>query len=258
MRSPFHLVEMSPWPLLGSLSVLLLVVGFVNWLSFGGFWQIGCGALPLLLVMYQWWRDVVREGRQGWHTSYVAKNIRIGMVLFIVSEVFFFFGFFWAFFSSSLVPGVEVGGVWPPVGIQALSAFKVPLLGTAVLLMTGVSVTWAHHAVLASNRGEALAGLGFTVFWGIYFMALQLLEYSRCAFTIADGIYGSLFFVMTGFHGVHVLIGTVFLGVCLWRCFNFSFSSDRHLGMDAAVWYWHFVDVVWITVFLCVYWWGGS
>nr|QCX42045.1 cytochrome c oxidase subunit 3 [Margaritifera margaritifera] len=258
MRSPFHMVEMSPWPILGSFSALLLAVGFVDWFSSGTLWSIGCGVLPMLLVMYQWWRDVVRESDQGWHTSYVAKNIRMGMALFIVSEVFFFFGFFWAFFSSSLVPSVEVGGVWPPVGIQTLNALKVPLLGTAVLLLTGVTVTWAHHAVLARKREEALLGLGFTVLWGFYFMVLQLLEYFRSTFTIADGIYGSLFYVMTGFHGIHVLIGVVFLSVCAWRCLNFGFSSGRHLGLDAAVWYWHFVDVVWITVFLCVYWWGGS
>nr|AQT38580.1 cytochrome c oxidase subunit 3 [Cumberlandia monodonta] len=258
MRSPFHLVGMSPWPILGSFSVLLLAVGFVDWFSSGDFWPVMLGGFPLVLVIFQWCRDVVRESDQGWHTSYVVKNIQVGMILFIISEAVFFFGFFWAFFSSSLVPSIEVGGVWPPVGIQTLNALKVPLLGTAVLLLTGVTVTWAHYSVLGGDREEALVGLGFTLLWGFYFVVLQVLEYYRCTFTIADGIYGSLFFVITGFHGIHVLIGVVFLGVCAWRLKKCGFSRDRHLGLDVAIWYWHFVDVVWITVFLCVYWWGGS
>nr|AGN92171.1 cytochrome c oxidase subunit III [Lamprotula leaii] len=257
IRSPFHLVEMSPWPFFSSVSAVCLVVGLVSWLNGGPFCFLFLGIGLLSAVLFQWWRDVIRESDQGWHTSYVAGNIRLGMVLFIVSEVFFFFSFFWAFFSCSLVPNIEVGGVWPPVGIVPLNPFGLPLLNTAVLLGSGVSVTWAHHAVMAGNRREAMVGLIFTVALGLYFTFLQICEYMECSFSIADSVYGSLFYVMTGFHGVHVVIGTLVLFVCFFRCFGFGFSTERHLGLEVGIWYWHFVDVVWICLFLCVYWWGG-
>nr|ALQ78689.1 cytochrome c oxidase subunit 3 [Potomida littoralis] len=248
---------MSPWPFFSSVSAVCVVVSFVSWLSGGCIWSLVFAVVLVLVVLSQWWRDVIRESDQGWHTSYVANNIRLGMVLFIGSEVFFFFSFFWAFFSCSLVPSVEVGGIWPPVGIVPLNPFGLPLLNTSVLLGSGVSVTWAHHAVLAGNRNEATAGLTFTVMMGLYFTFLQICEYVECTFTIADSVYGSLFYVMTGFHGVHVVLGTLILFVSVFRCFSFGFSSERHLGLEVGIWYWHFVDVVWICLFLCVYWWGG-
>nr|APA19201.1 cytochrome c oxidase subunit III [Parvasolenaia rivularis] len=257
MRSPFHLVEMSPWPFFSSVGAVSVVVGLVNWFSGDSVWFLLGSVAFLLLVLFQWWRDIIREGDQGWHTSYVAKNIRLGVVLFILSEVFLFFSFFWAFFSCSLVPSVEVGGVWPPVGIVPVNPLGLPLLNTAVLLGSGVSVTWAHHAVMAGRRWEAMSGLFFTVVMGFYFGFLQVCEYMECSFTIADGVYGSLFYVMTGFHGVHVILGGVALLICLLRCFMHSFSKERHLGLEASIWYWHFVDVVWICLFLCVYWWGS-
>nr|QDH07438.1 cytochrome c oxidase subunit 3 [Pilsbryoconcha exilis] len=257
MRSPFHLVEMSPWPFFSSMSAVCVFVSFVNWFSGGSLWFVLCAISLLSIVLFQWFRDIVREGEQGWHTSYVASNIRFGMVLFIGSEVLFFFSFFWAFFSCSLVPGIELGGVWPPVGVLPVNPFKLPLLNTAVLLGSGVSVTWAHHAVMAGDRFEAMGGLLVTVILGVYFTGLQICEYLECSFSIADGVYGSLFYVMTGFHGIHVVLGTVILFVSLFRCFNFGFSSERHLGLEVGIWYWHFVDVVWICLFLCVYWWGS-
>nr|AGO02034.1 cytochrome c oxidase subunit III [Solenaia carinata] len=257
MRSPFHLVEMSPWPVFSSVGAVCVVVSLVNWFAGGSPWFVLCAVSVVMFVLFQWWRDIVRESDQGWHTSYVASNIRLGMVLFIGSEAFLFFSFFWAFFSCSLVPGVEVGGVWPPVGIIPVNPFGLPLLNTAVLLGSGVSVTWAHHAVMAGCRKEAVSALFVTVVMGLYFSFLQVCEYLECSFSVADSVYGSLFYVMTGFHGVHVLVGTVALFVGLLRCFGYGFSSSRHLGLEASIWYWHFVDVVWICLFLCVYWWGG-
>nr|QDH07388.1 cytochrome c oxidase subunit 3 [Microcondylaea bonellii] len=257
MRSPFHLVDMSPWPFLSSVGALCIVTSFVNWFSGGSVWFLLGGVGFLLLVLFQWWRDIVREGDQGWHTSRVASNIRLGVVLFIISEVFLFLSFFWAFFSCSLVPSIEVGAVWPPVGVIPVNPFGLPLLNTAVLLGSGVSVTWAHHAVMAGRRGDVASALFITVVMGLYFSFLQACEYLDCSFSIADSVYGSLFYVMTGFHGVHVLLGSVVLFVCLFRCLGYGFSSERHLGLEAGIWYWHFVDVVWICLFLCVYWWGG-
>nr|AGS17919.1 cytochrome c oxidase subunit III [Anodonta anatina]AGS17933.1 cytochrome c oxidase subunit III [Anodonta anatina] len=258
MRSPFHLVEKSPWPFLCSISVVCVAVGLVEWMSGGSLHLLVFSWLLLVMVLCQWLRDVVRESDQGWHTSYVASNIRFGMVLFILSEFFFFFSFFWAFFSCSLVPDVEVGGVWPPVGIMPLNVFSIPLLGSAVLLGSGVTATWCHHAVMSGNREEAIYGLVMTIFLGFYFTFLQVLEYTGCTFTIADSVYGSLFYVMTGFHGVHVIVGSVMLLVGLFRLVNHGFSSVRHLGLEVSIWYWHFVDVVWIFLYLCVYWWGGG
>nr|AKQ78461.1 cytochrome c oxidase subunit III [Nodularia douglasiae] len=249
---------MSPWPFLCSISAVCMVVGFVDWLGGNSLMFFLCAIVVLLLVLCQWLRDITRESNQGWHTSYVANNIRFGMILFIVSEVFFFFSFFWAFFSCSLVPSVEVGGVWPPVGIVALNPFSLPLLNTAVLLGSGVSVTWCHHAVMCGNRMEAVWALSMTIFLGFYFSFLQVCEYMECSFTIADSVFGSLFYVMTGFHGVHVILGSVMLLVSLFRLINNGFSTDRHLGLELSIWYWHFVDVVWICLYLCVYWWGGN
>nr|AXO78627.1 cytochrome c oxidase subunit III [Unio pictorum]AXO78641.1 cytochrome c oxidase subunit III [Unio pictorum] len=258
MRSPFHLVDMSPWPFLLSVSVVCVVVGFVDWISGSSLVLFMCALMLFFMVLFQWLRDVVRESNQGWHTSYVASGIRLGMILFIISEVFFFFSFFWAFFSCSLVPSVEVGGVWPPVGIMSLSPFSLPLLNTAVLLGSGVSVTWCHHAMVCGSRMDAIYGLVITIFLGFYFTFLQVCEYMECTFTIADSVYGSLFYVMTGFHGVHVILGSIMLLVGLFRLVNYEFSSERYLGLETSIWYWHFVDVVWICLYLCVYWWGGS
>lgn len=177
--------------------------------------------------------------------------------MFIVSEICFFGAFFWAYFHSSLSPNLELGSCWPPVGIYPLNAFSVPLLNTAVLLASGVSVTWAHHGLLEGDRRRGVQGLVLTVVLGVYFTFLQGGEYWEAPFTLSDGVYGSTFFVATGFHGLHVLIGSSFLLVCLVRLFVYHFSSGHHFGFEAAAWYWHFVDVVWLFLYLCVYWWGS-
>nr|YP_009373428.1 cytochrome c oxidase subunit III [Neotrigonia margaritacea]AQT38498.1 cytochrome c oxidase subunit 3 [Neotrigonia margaritacea] len=258
LRNPFHLVEPSPWPVIAALGSLFLTVGLVSWFHMKGILLMCLGVVVILLTMLQWWRDVVREGTyQGFHTSFVGVNLRWGMVLFILSEVCFFFAFFWAFFHSSLVPTVELGCVWPPTGVVVLNAFKVPLLNTAVLLGSGVTVTWAHHSLLEGNREEGVYGLVLTVALGLYFTVLQWGEYQEASFSIADSVYGSTFFVMTGFHGLHVLIGSMFLIVCLLRCYSHHFSVSHHFGFEAAAWYWHFVDVVWIFLYICIYWWGS-
>ena len=208
--------------------------------------------------MVKWWRDVVREATfQGRHTAIVEKGLRYGMILFITSEVCFFFAFFWAFFHRSLAPSVEIGVTWPPTGISPLNPFLVPLLNTAVLLSSGVTITWAHHRILAGNRTESIQALFLTILLGVYFTALQAWEYLDAPFTIADRVYGSTFFVATGFHGLHVIIGTTFLLVCFLRLVNFHFSAHHHFGFEAAAWYWHFVDVVWLFLYVCIYWWGS-
>nr|BCO16574.1 cytochrome oxidase subunit 3 [Haemodracon trachyrhinus] len=254
----YHMVEPSPWPLTGATAALLMTSGLAMWFHYKNTTPMLLGLILMLLTMYQWWRDVVREATfQGHHTKPVQQGLRYGMILFITSEVFFFMGFFWAFYHSSLAPSPELGNCWPPQGITPLNPFEVPLLNTAVLLASGVTVTWAHHAIMENNRQEATQALTLTITLGAYFTLLQMMEYKEAPFTIADATYGSTFFVATGFHGLHVMIGTAFLSVCLIRQINFHFTTKHHFGFEAAAWYWHFVDVVWLLLYVSIYWWGS-
>nr|ALO76915.1 cytochrome c oxidase subunit 3 [Pterostichinae sp. CYR01] len=255
---PFHLVDYSPWPLTGALGAMMMVTGLVKWFHQYNMNLLMMGTLITLLTMIQWWRDITREGTfQGLHTYVVTMGLRWGMILFITSEVFFFISFFWAFFHSSLSPAVELGNMWPPSGIDPFNPLQIPLLNTLILLTSGVTVTWAHHSLMENNYSQSLQSLLFTVVLGIYFTILQGYEYMESPFTIADSVYGSTFFMATGFHGLHVIIGTTFLLVCLLRHFFNHFSSIHHFGFEAAAWYWHFVDVVWLFLYISIYWWGS-
>nr|YP_009414959.1 cytochrome c oxidase subunit III [Allocebus trichotus]AIW64356.1 cytochrome c oxidase subunit III [Allocebus trichotus]AIW64369.1 cytochrome c oxidase subunit III [Allocebus trichotus] len=254
----YHMVNPSPWPLTGAFSALLMTSGLAMWFHSNSTTLLSLGTLTNLLTMYQWWRDIVREGTfQGHHTFTVQKSLRYGMILFIVSEVFFFAGFFWAFYHSSLAPTLELGGYWPPTGINPLSPLEVPLLNTAILLASGVSITWAHHSLMEGSRTSMLQSLFITIILGIYFTLLQASEYLDTSFTISDGIYGSTFFMATGFHGLHVIIGSTFLTICLLRQLKYHFTPNHHFGFEAAAWYWHFVDVVWLFLYVSIYWWGS-
>nr|ACA62359.1 cytochrome c oxidase subunit III [Drosophila pararubida] len=255
---PFHLVDYSPWPLTGAIGAMTTVSGMIKWFHQYDTSLFFLGNVITILTVYQWWRDVSREGTyQGLHTYAVTIGLRWGMILFILSEVLFFVSFFWAFFHSSLSPAIELGASWPPMGIVSFNPFQIPLLNTAILLASGVTVTWAHHSLMENNHSQTTQGLFFTVLLGVYFTILQAYEYIEAPFTIADSVYGSTFFMATGFHGIHVLIGTTFLLVCLLRHLNNHFSKAHHFGFEAAAWYWHFVDVVWLFLYITIYWWGG-
>jgi cytochrome c oxidase subunit 3 len=259
-RHPFHLVDQSPWPFLVSVATLTTTTGFVMYLHF---YQLGnyfffLGIFSLLFIIFIWWRDIIRESTyQGHHTKIVQTGLRFGMLLFIVSEAMFFFSFFWAFFSTSLSPNFEIGGMWPPPGIAVLNPWEIPLLNTIILLLSGATCTWAHHSLIAGNRKSTILGLILTIFLGAIFTGFQSLEYYESQFTISDSIYGSVFFMATGFHGFHVLLGSTFLFVCLIRLLNHHFTKEHHFGFEASAWYWHFVDVVWLFLFVSIYWWGG-
>tara|TARA_B110000879_G_scaffold62229_1_gene87397 strand:- start:2873 stop:3562 length:690 start_codon:yes stop_codon:yes gene_type:complete len=219
-------------------------------------WKFGIGMI--LFMMYVWWRDIIREGTiEGQHTMRVQKGLRMGMLLFIVSEVMFFFAFFWAFFHASFNPSVALGGVWPPAFMVILDPWKVPLLNTIILLTSGATVTWAHHAIVWGSKGHAMSALLYTVALATVFTGLQAFEYVTAPFSISDSIYGSTFFMATGFHGFHVFIGTCFLTVCFFRLTLNHFTREHHFGFEAAAWYWHFVDVVWLFLFITIYWWGS-
>nr|AXS65073.1 cytochrome c oxidase subunit 3 [Histeroidea sp. 2 KM-2017] len=255
---PFHLVDVSPWPILGALGAMITMIGLIKWFHTFQSNLFLLGTLITMSIMFQWWRDVVREGTfQGLHTYQVVMGLRWGMILFITSEVFFFISFFWGFFHSSLSPSVELGMQWPPLGIQAFNPLQIPLLNTLILLTSGLTVTWAHHSLMENNYSMATQGLLLTVILGMYFTMLQGYEYMEAPFAISDSVYGSSFFMATGFHGLHVIIGTSFLLVCLIRHINNHFSSIHHFGFEAAAWYWHFVDVVWLFLYISIYWWGS-
>jgi len=257
---PYHLVDPSPWPFFAGVSVLVLTNGAVMYMhSYKyGFLIFLFGLFMVLVTMFFWWRDVIREATfLGCHTKLVQKGLRTGVILFIISEVLFFFGFFWAFFHSSLAPSIELGGMWPPRGIEALNPWEVPLLNTVILLSSGATITWAHHAIVSGDRKNAITALIYTILLAVCFTGFQALEYYEAPFTISDGIYGSTFFMTTGFHGFHVIIGTIFIFVCLIRLILHHFTRHHHVGFEAAAWYWHFVDVVWLFLFISVYWWGS-
>lgn len=256
----YHLVDPSPWPLVTATGVFGMLTGAVMYMHsvVNGFFVMIFGLVATVLAAAIWWRDVIREATyEGHHTSVVQRGLRYGMVFFIVSEVMFFVAFFWAFFHSSLVPAIEIGAIWPPAGVEPFNPWAVPFLNTVILLSSGATVTWAHHAILAGRRDQGLLGLEATIGLAIAFTALQGYEYAEATFSIADGIYGSTFFLATGFHGFHVIIGTLMLVVCMFRLYYFQFTREHHFGFEAAAWYWHFVDVVWLFLFTVVYWWGS-
>jgi cytochrome c oxidase subunit 3 len=259
-KQPFHLVDPSPWPLTASTGSLIRTTGSVIYFHGynGGSRVASIGIRLLRITMYVWWRDIVREGTmEGQHTTLVQLGRRFGMLLFIVSEVMFFFAFFWAFFWAALAPTPDIGSVWPPRGIEVLNAWEVPLLNTVILLTSGASVTWAHHSIVSGNREQGVQALRVTVALAVAFTALQAFEYVNANFTISDSVYGSTFYIATGFHGFHVFIGTCFLTICLIRLWNHHFTKQHHFGFEAAAWYWHFVDVVWLFLFVAVYCWGN-
>ena len=256
----FHLVDPSPWPLISAFGALMLTFGGVLYMHgyAGGASLVSYGLCMILFMMTVWWRDVIREATyEGQHTAIVQKGLRMGMLLFIVSEIMFFFAFFWGFFHSSFNPSIAVGGVWPPAYLVILDAWKVPLLNTIILLTSGCTITVAHHAIVNGAKGPAVLGLVATIILAIIFTKLQEIEYMTAPFGISDSVYGACFFLTTGFHGFHVFVGTCFLTVCLYRLYINHFTREHHFGFEAAAWYWHFVDVVWLFLFVSIYWWGS-
>nr|YP_010272386.1 cytochrome c oxidase subunit III [Phlogothamnus polymaculatus]UKE80383.1 cytochrome c oxidase subunit III [Phlogothamnus polymaculatus] len=255
---PFHLVDNSPWPLTGSMGLMSMTSGTVMWFHNNEMMLMNLGVMIIILTMIQWWRDVVRESTfQGLHTKMVVKGMKWGMILFITSEVLFFSSFFWAFFHSSLSPTIEIGMQWPPSGIKPFNPMSIPMLNTMILLSSGMSITWAHNALINNNYTQTTQSMIITIILGVYFTVLQAIEYYEAPFTMADSVYGSTFFMATGFHGLHVIIGTIFILISAARIIKLHLSSYHHVGFEASAWYWHFVDVVWLFLYISIYWWGS-
>ncbi len=278
VKHDYHILNPSPWPLVGSVAATVMALGLVIWLKglfglpAGTWWVFAAGLLGVLYTMVGWWSDVVKESRGGEHTPVVQLGLRYGMILFIASEVMFFAAFFWMFFEMSLfadqrgqLSALEevrnAWGTWPPQGVETLDPWHLPLVNTLTLLLSGTTVTWAHHALQVGDRRGAKIGLALTVVLGVLFTAIQAYEYGEILHEnlffneeATNGrLYGSIFFMATGFHGFHVLIGTLFLAVCLMRLMVGQMTPQKHFGFEAAAWYWHFVDVVWLFLFAFVY-----
>lgn len=254
---PYHMVSIRPWPLVASLLAMLLAFN-LNFQLFFNFKKIFFIVNAILAVSaFAWWKDVIREVTfQGLHHTEVLKGLKIGIILFITSEIIFFFSFFWRFFHFSLSPNIELGQIWPPVRITRFNPINVPLLNTIILISSGVSITWAHHSILNNNFKATSLGLSITWILGIYFSFLQYIEYYQSEFNIRDSSYGRIFFIATGFHGIHVIVGSIYL---LYRDINLKShkgNKNHFLIIEIAAWYWHFVDVVWLFLYLCMYWWG--
>ena len=269
----YHLVNPSPWPLIGSASAFLMMFGAVfsmKHMTVGGLaigpYVMGLGVLGVIYTMISWWRDVVDEAGAGDHTRVVQLHHRYGMIMFIASEVMFFVAWFWAYFDASIYSGDPMqysraeltAGAWPPKGIATFDPWHLPLLNTLILLTSGTTVTWAHHALLEGDRKSVKTALWITVVLGGLFSLCQAYEYGHAAFGFSGHIYGATFFMATGFHGFHVLVGTIFLAICLYRVYIGQMSTRQHLGFEFAAWYWHFVDVVWLFLFAAIYVWGSG
>ena len=262
-KHPYHLVDPSPWPIIGAFAGCALVMGIIMWAHYNIHWLLGVGVLAVLFTMAGWWRDIIKEARTpGIHTPVVRIGLRYGMALFICSEVMFFVAFFWAFFHFALYPdqvsGSGAHAVWPPAGVHTFDPFGLPFLNTMILLLSGCTVTWSHHALLKGDRKSMITGLVLTVLLGILFTTCQAIEYSEAPFKFTGGVYPSTFFMATGFHGFHVIVGTCFLIVCWFRARQGGFTPTQHFGFEAAAWYWHFVDVVWLFLFIFIYVWGAG
>jgi cytochrome c oxidase subunit 3 len=270
----YHLVDPSPWPLIGAFSAMVMCIGAV--MSMKGLAPaglkvgplvLGVGLIGVLYTMFAWWADVTREAEhEGHHTRVVQIHHRYGMIMFIASEVMFFVAWFWAYFDVALFANEAIqyqrkeftGGVWPPKGIETFDPWHLPLLNTLILLTSGTTVTWAHHALLHNDRKGLKQALWLTVGLGVLFTICQIYEYTHAYFSFSGHIYGATFYMATGFHGAHVVIGTIFLAVCLYRVYLNHFTAQQHLGFEFAAWYWHFVDVVWLFLFAAIYVWGAG
>nr|ALO64784.1 cytochrome c oxidase subunit III [Halictus rubicundus] len=252
---PFHMVTLSPWPLMTSWSILNLLLSTIYWFNSSNFNIMMFNLLMLFLILFQWWRDIIRESTmQGCHTLSVLKLLKFGMILFIISELFFFISFFWTYLHSAISPSIEIGMMWPPKNIIMFNPYDIPLLNSIILISSGFTITWSHN-LLIKNKKKSMMPLIFTILLGMYFSSIQMIEYMEAPFTFNDGIFGSIFFMSTGFHGLHVLLGIIFLSTSLIRMYLNHFSKIHHFHFEAATWYWHFVDIIWLILYILIYWW---
>jgi len=253
----FHLVNISPWPFSTSICFLSFALGVIIIARSFFCAPFLISLLLLLYSSYIWGQDIHREAcYEGTHNSEVLEGFKLGIIFFIFSECFFFLGIFWTYLHLAESPAVELGGIWPPFGITCFDPIGIPFLNTIILVSSGVSVTWCHHTIEKGFYKLSILSLLFTVILGSIFTIFQLIEYYVAGFTFSCSSYSSIYFLGTGFHGFHVLIGRVLLLIRLLRFLNFFISPNHRAGFECSVWYWHFVDIVWFFLYLIFYWWG--
>ena len=254
---PCHLVTIRPWPILTSFRLFITIIGTINIFNYYKISLISIGTLRIIICSYQWWRDIIRERTfQGLHSNIIYKRLKLSIILFIISELLFFISFFWRYLNSSLSPNIEIGNIWPPKNIHQFNPYEIPLLNTIILLSSRITITLRHYYLIKKKKIKSIIILIITIIIGIIFSIIQIYEYYNSTFSINDSIYGSLFFITTGFHGLHVIIGTLFLIISLIRIINNHLSRYHHFGFEASSWYWHFVDLIWIIVYSIIYWWN--
>nr|AQQ72795.1 cytochrome c oxidase subunit 3 [Microthoracius praelongiceps] len=255
---PFHIVSPSPWPFMLSVNLTVTIVSVFFMFNGMKSFILQTSILSTLIVFMFWMIDIAREsGEMGDHTKEVQKGLKFGFTLFIVSEVMFFASFFSAMFYLSLSPDISVGGMYPPMGISSLDYSLIPLLNSIILLSSGISITWSHHSLMENNKPQTILGLFITMILGAMFLTIQIVEYYNSSFSISDSVFGSVFFVSTGFHGIHVMVGLIFISTSIYLIYKNKMTSVNHQLFEMSAWYWHFVDVVWMFLFIILYWWGG-
>jgi len=249
----FHVLSLRLWPLIMRFTVLLSFISLYISLKI----RFNFLFLVRILVILNWFKDVGRE-RDLLVEHRFLNNIffKTGIILFITSEVIFFVSFFWCYFDFVLSVDFELGGIWPPKGVQRINPFRVPLLNTLILLSSGVLITWSHFSILFNDWFYAVLTLFFTLVLGVYFLCIQFQEYIDARFTFIRRGYGRIFFLATGFHGFHVILGCILISGRLYRFIVLGCDSLTHYNFEFSAWYWHFVDIVWLFLFIFIYWWG--
>lgn len=256
-KHPFHLVTIRPWPIICSINAFNLIITLIIWFYLKIYWTLLINFILLVISILIWWRDVIRERTyQGHHTQSIRKILKFRIILFIISEIFFFISFFWTYFHNRLSPSIEIGINWPPKNIIIFNPYKIPLLNSLILITSGITLTWSHYCILNKNYLISKILIFFTILLGILFSSIQYIEYIEAPFSINDRIFSSIFFLLTGFHGLHVLIGIIFLSICFIRILLNHFSNFHHFNFERRAWYWHFVDVIWLLLYIIVYWWN--
>lgn len=258
INQPYFILNISPWPILIAINIFNIIISNIILINFKFNIISPINIILIILISLIWWRDIIRERTfQGNHNFYIINLIKFRIILFIISEIFLFISFFWNFLHNSLAPSIELGLNWPPKNINFFNPILIPLLNTIILLTSRFTITLTHLYLLNNNKKKTIIFINLTIFLSIYFLFLQILEYKQATFTFSDSIFGSSFYIATGFHGIHVIIGIIFLLINLIRIINIHFSFIHHISFELGAWYWHFIDIIWLFLYITFYWWNN-
>nr|AKM70018.1 cytochrome oxidase subunit III [Phloeomyzus passerinii] len=258
INQPYFILNLSPWPIMMSLNLFNFLISNIMMMNYNFNLLLINNMIIILLIMMTWWRDIIRESTfQGKHNFFIMNLIKFSMILFIISEMFLFISFFWNFLHNSLSPSIELGLNWPPKNINFFNPILIPMLNTIILLTSSFTITLTHFYLLNNKKKKSIIYLNLTIILSIYFIILQMIEYKQATFTFSDSIFGSSFYMATGFHGLHVIIGMMFLIINLIRMIKNHFSFIHHISFELSAWYWHFIDIIWLFLYMTFYWWNN-